>query len=98
MCTSKFCIISLFSYNYHITYLNEDAYYFEKKNDILNDVFNSFSFFLGGGRRRGCLIHIVKKEIIKKRRDFEVFFLFKKHIAMYMAVHVNLRHHRLTES
>lgn len=49
MCTSKFCIISLFSYNYHITYLNEDAYYFEKKNDILNDVFNSFSFLGGGG-------------------------------------------------
>lgn len=74
MCTSKFCIISLFSYNYHITYLNEDAYYFEKKNDILNDVFNFF-FGGGGGRRRGCLIHIAKKEIIKKEILRYSFFL-----------------------
>lgn len=32
-------------------YLNEDVYYFEKKNDILNDVFNFF--FLGGGMVEG---------------------------------------------
>lgn len=83
MCTSKFCIISLFSYNYHITYLNEDAYYFEKKNDILNDVFNSFSFLGGGGgggRRRGCLIHIVKKEIIKKKEEILRYSFFLKSI------------------
>lgn len=95
MCTSKFCIISLFSYNYHITYLNEDAYYFEKKNDILNDVFNFF--FWGGGTAEGVFDSYCQKRNNQKR-DFEVFFLFKKHIAMYMAVHVNLRHHRLTES
>lgn len=63
----------------------------KKKNDILNDVFNSF-FFGGGGFNSFC------QKRNNQKRDFEVFFLFKKHIAMYMAVHVNLRHHRLTES
>lgn len=70
MCTSKFCIISLFSYNYHITYLNEDAYYFEKKNDILNDVFNSFSFFLGGGAAEGVFNSYCQKRNNKKKKRF----------------------------
>lgn len=72
MCTSKFCIISLFSYNYHITYLNEDAYYFEKKNDILNDVFNSFSFLGGGGAgaAEGVFNSYCQKRNNKKKKRF----------------------------
>lgn len=58
-----------------------------------------FLFLGGAGAAEGVFnSYCQKRNNKKKRRDFEVFFLFKKHIAMYMAVHVNLRHHRLTES
>lgn len=54
-------------------------------------------FFGGGGAAEGVFNSYCQKRNNQKR-DFEVFFLFKKQIAMYIAVHVNLRHHRLTES
>lgn len=64
---------------YHITYLNEDAYYFEEKKWHFEWRVQFFFFLEGGGvvggRRRGCLNHIVKKQIIKKEILMYSFFL-----------------------
>lgn len=58
----------------------------------------SILLFLGGGGAAEGVFNSYCQKRNNQKRDFEVFFLFKKQIAMYMAVHVNLRHHRLTES